>query len=164
MLSHSWHGRWLVPALAMPWQHQYRELHQPKIKLQLNLAISNLDNSKSPLFRSRADSPSLDSLGANSVISNLFSCPKGLRNSGIRLCFEIPEIKELPHVMVSSRRFLLDSVSLLVLGEEVYATKVQILLQFLKFVCFSSISPDKRLGESPPLLSTDPAPSPSFGK
>ena len=61
-----------------------------KGKLQLNLAISNSVNSKSPLFRSQAESPSFDrrlvltGLFRNPAISNYFSCPVGLRNSEVR--------------------------------------------------------------------------------
>ena len=59
--------------------------------LQSNLTISNLVNSKSPLFRSQADSPSFDRhlvatrLFLNPAISNYFSCHVGLRNTRVRL-------------------------------------------------------------------------------
>ena len=60
-------------------------------EIQSNVAISNSVNSKSPLFRSQADSPSFDphlvltQLFRNTAISNFFSCPVALRNTGVRL-------------------------------------------------------------------------------
>ena len=61
--------------------------------IQSNLTISNSVNSKSPLFRSQADSPLSDrdlvltQLFRIPAILNFFSCPVGLQNSEVRLYY-----------------------------------------------------------------------------
>ena len=71
--------------------------------IQLNLAISNSTNSKSPLLRSQAESPRferdlmLTRLIQNAAISNIFSCPAELRNSEIWPYYQF----SLPHLYLS---------------------------------------------------------------
>ena len=74
---------WLVLPIPFYW-------HNSCIKgiVQLNLAISNSVNSKSPLFQASFDHHLvLTRLFRNPAISNLFSCPVGLWNSGVRLYY-----------------------------------------------------------------------------